>query len=401
MTCWTWTGNRRGAGGASSRIAAVVFSGFCAFLALFAPQPLLPMLASSFRASAGAVSLVITASTVAVALAAPLAGVVADRMGRKRVIVCAAFLLALPTLLAGTSASLGQLLFWRFWQGVFTPGIFAVTVAYINEEWETGAGAVMSAYVAGTVFGGFTGRTIAALVAAHSSWRWSFVALGVLNLAGALAIWAWLPADRRFTRTGRHASTARDMLAHLRNGRLLATFAVGFCVLFTVMAAFTYVNFYLAAPPFRLSTAALGFLFTVYLVGVFVTPAAGRSIDRMGHRFTIAMAFSGGILGILLTLVQSLPAVVLGLALCSTGAFIGQASAASYIGTVAKDARAAAVGMYVTCYYTGGSFGSALPGRFWNRGGWPACVALIAAVQVLTIALAMAFWKPGRNPAAR
>ena len=257
------------------------------------------------------------------------------------------------------------------------------------------------AYVAGTVFGGFTRRTIAALVAAHSSWRWSFVALGVLNLAGALAIWASLPADRRFTRTGRHASTARDMLAHLRNGRLLATFAVGFCVLFTVMAAFTYVNFYLAAPPFRLSTAALGFLFTVYLVGVFVTPAAGRSIDRMGHRFTIAMAFSGGILGILLTLVQSLPAVVLGLALCSTGAFIGQASAASYIGTVAKDARAAAVGMYVTCYYTGGSFGSALPGRFWNRGGWPACVALIAAVQVLTIALAMAFWKPGRNPAAR
>ena len=113
---------------------------------------------------------------------------------------------------------------------MFTPGIFAVTVAYINEEWETGAGAVMSAYVAGTVFGGFTGRTIAALVAAHSSWRWSFVALGVLNLAGALAIWAWLPADRRFTRTGRHASTARDMLAHLRNGRLLATFAVGLYV---------------------------------------------------------------------------------------------------------------------------------------------------------------------------
>ena len=117
MTCLTWTGSRRGEGAASARnhsrarVAAVVFSGFCAFLALFAPQPLLPMLAVSFRASAGAVSLVITASTVAVALAAPLAGVVADRMGRKRVIVRAAFLLALPTLLAATSASLGQLLF--------------------------------------------------------------------------------------------------------------------------------------------------------------------------------------------------------------------------------------------------------------------------------------------------
>ena len=45
-------------------------------------------------------------------------------------------------------------------------------------------------------------------------------------------------------------------------------------------------------------------------------------------------------------------------------------------------------------YYTGGSFGAAVPGTFWNRGGWPATVALIAAVQVLTIALCLLFWKP-------
>src|SRR5580693_3362098 len=197
-----------------TRTAAVVLAGFCAFLTLFAPQPLLPLLAKAFHASAGEIGWVVTVSTIAVAITAPLTGVVADRFGRKNVIVPAAFLLAIPTILAATSANLGQLLFWRFWQGVFTPGIFAVTIAYITEEWDYGAGAAMSAYVGGTVLGGFSGRMVAALCAAEFSWRWAFVALGILNLLGGVAIWAWLPQGRKLEPHRQRASVARSMLRH-------------------------------------------------------------------------------------------------------------------------------------------------------------------------------------------
>ena len=237
-----------------TRTAAVVFAGFCAFVTLFAPQPLLPLLAREFRVSPAMISLVVTASTLAVALAAPFAGIVADRFGRKRVIVPAAFLLAVPTLLAATATSFGQLLFWRFLQGVFTPGIFAVIIAYINEEWEAGAGAATAAYVTGTVIGGFSGRALAALVASHANWRWAFVMLGMLNLLGAIAIRAWLPAGHRFQRARGGGSSGAAMLRHLRNPRLVATYVVGFCVMFSLLGTFTYVNFYLAAPPFLLST---------------------------------------------------------------------------------------------------------------------------------------------------
>jgi YNFM family putative membrane transporter len=377
-----------------ARTAAVVCAGFCAFLALYAPQPLLPMLASSFHASVAAVSLLITVSTLAVALAAPFAGVISDRWGRKRVMVPAAFLLALPTLLAATSAGLGQLIFWRFWQGVFTPGIFAVTIAYINEEWETGTGAAVAAYVAGTVLGGFSGRMVTAVVAQHSSWRWSFVALGLLNVLGGVAIWRWLPPGRRFIRGRVGAPVLRPTLRHLRNPRLLATYAVAFCVLFTLIATFTYINFYLAAPPFRLGTQALALLFVVYLAGAVITPYAGRAIDRLGHKPALVMAFGGGICGVALTLVHSMAAVLLGLALCCTGVFVANAASSSYVGVVAREARAAAVGLYVMFYYTGGTFGSAVPGFFWARGGWPACVVLVIGVQMLTIAISVAFWGP-------
>src|ERR1039458_8068675 len=118
----------------TTRTAAVVFAGFCAFVTLFAPQPLLPLLAREFRVSAAAIRLVVTASTRAVAFAAPFAGVVARRFGRERVIVPAAFLVAVPTVLAATATTFGQLLFWRFLQGIFTPGIFAVIIAYIDRQ---------------------------------------------------------------------------------------------------------------------------------------------------------------------------------------------------------------------------------------------------------------------------
>jgi predicted MFS family arabinose efflux permease len=383
-----------------TRTVAVVFAGFCAFLTLYAPQPLLPMLSAAFHASATAVSRLITVSTLAVAMAAPFAGVVADRVGRKRVIVPSALLLAAPTFLAAASTGLGQLLFWRFWQGVFTPGIFAVTIAYINEEWDIGAGSAMSAYVAGTVLGGFSGRMVSAIVAGHSSWRGAFIALGLLDVLGGIVMWAWLPADRHSGQARRRVSTARAMLRHLRNPRLAATYGVGFCVLFTLVATFTYVNFYLAAPPFLLSTAALGLLFVVYLVGAVVTPVAGRWIDRLGHRFALTVAFSGGAAGIALTLAHSLPLVMVGLALCCTGVFIGQSSASSYIGTVTGEARAAAVGLYVMFYYIGGSFGAEIPGHLWSRGGWPACVALIGGVQLVTIGVGWAFWRPLKEKAA-
>jgi YNFM family putative membrane transporter len=382
-------------------IVPVMLAGFAAFVDLYATQPLLPLLARTFQASRFAVSLTITAPTVAVALAAPGIGRLADRLGLRRVIVGSAFAIATATALAATSTSLTQLIFWRFVQGLVTPGVFAGTVAYIHELWPAShRGRGMAAYMTGTIAGGFTGRAVAGLVAADVSWAASFVALGAINVAVAAALAMWLPSEGR---AGSVHSSPRDtarggsLSGHLRNPQLIATYAIGFCILFTQVAMFTYVTFHLAAPPFSLSTVALGWLFVVYLVGIVITPFGGRWIDRYGHRTGLALAMGLGAAGALLTLAPWLPAIVAGLALCSSGVFIAQAATSSYIGAVTTRDRALAVGLYSTFYYAGGSVGGAAPSALWARGGWPACVTLIVLVQCVGVFISLTQWSPARS----
>jgi MFS family permease len=236
---------------------------------MYSTQPLLPMLTGIFHASQVAVSMTVTLAGLGVAIAAPIAGILADKIGRKRVIVWSAFLLGVCSLAAATSPGLGTLLFWRFCQGLCTPGVFSVTVAYINDEWSGGAaGSVLSSYVSGTVLGGFSCRFISGLVADHFGWRWVFVVLGILTLAGAGAIARLLqPARHPHHLSGSGDSWFTAVSSHLKNRRLLATYCVGFCVLFSLVAIFTYITFYLAAPPFNLEPAALGSIFFVYLIG--------------------------------------------------------------------------------------------------------------------------------------
>ncbi|HYG97905.1 MAG TPA: MFS transporter [Terriglobales bacterium] len=368
-------------------VIAAIIAGACTFLNVYCTQPLLPFLQRVYGASEVEVSLTVGAVTLAVALMAPVVGLFAESVGRKKVIVPALFALSVPTFLAATSNSLTALILWRFAQGLFVPGIITVMMAYINEEFPDRVGSVMAAYVTGTVFGGFLGRFLAGVIAAHWHWRSTFVVLGVINLLGAIAVRQWLPKAQNFVRAQGVSHSLQVAWEHLHNPRLLAVFGMGFCVLLSLVGVFTYANFYLAAPPFNLSPAALGSIFFVYLLGLIVTPLAGKFLDRRGFRNTALLALGMSVAGLLLTLVHYLPVVVAGLAFFSSGVFVSQSAATVQTGRVAGRARSSAAGLYVTFYYIGGSLGATVPAWFWQWGGWPACVALLTGVSLVTLIL--------------
>ena len=370
-------------------ISAVTLAGACTFLSVYCTQPLLPYFQHVFHASEFAVSLTVSAVNLAVAITAPFVGLFAETIGRKKVIVPALFGMAIATLLAATASNLSTLIFWRFVQGLCVPGVIAVIIAYINEEFPKRVGTVMSAYVSGTVFGGFLGRFLTGIIATHLNWQAAFLTLGLLNLLGALAVQQWLPPAVNFVASKHVLRSLSDTWRHLKNPRLLAVCCMGFTILFSLVGTFTYANFQLAKEPFNLGPDLLGGVFFVYLLGCVVTPLGGRFLDRWGFRLTVLLSVGTTLAGLALTLAPSLPLIIIGLALFCSGIFVSQSSAIGLTGQVAERAYSAAAGLYVTFYYAGGSIGTMVAAWFWVKGGWSGCVGLFAAVSLGTLIFAI------------
>jgi predicted MFS family arabinose efflux permease len=367
------------------RYLALAACGGTAFVDMYATQPLLPALRAEFHTSEAAVGATISVLTFGCAAAAPFVGPLADALGRKRVIG------------AATAGSLHLLLVWRFAQGLLMPAVFAVTLAYIAEEFppEVG-GRAIGAYIGGNVVGGFLGRYLTAVVASRWDWHVAFVVLGTLNLAGGAFVLFALPPARRFVRQSSVLGALRAIGRFVRDPAFLATCIAGASILFTMVAAFTFATFLLAEPPFDLGTLALGNVFFVYLLGAVSSPVAGRLIDRFGHRAALLIALAVSASGVLLTLVPSIVAIVIGLALMAVGVFGAQAASQGYIGIVARERRSTAAALYIAVYYIGGGLGAVLPAPLWSRGGWPAVVALILIVQLFAAGLAAKFWQRPR-----
>lgn len=378
-----------------SRVLAVFFCGMVAFLDLYCTQPLLSQI---FHASEGQVSLTISASTLGVAFSALMLAIFGERMDRKRTIVTSMILLATCSLLTATATSLSALAVWRLLQGLVTPGIFTITIAYVTEEWPALlVPRVMSLYVAGTVFGGFVGRVCGGLVGEHFGWRTVFVVLGILGMLGAAITQKLLrPARPRVSSSGANpASRLAPVFSNLRNARLLATFAIGFCMLYTLVSIFSYITFYLAGAPFRLSTTDLSWLFAVYLFGLVATLAAGRVLARIGLQHGMLAAVGLCLAGAALTLIHSLTVIGIGLAVASSGVFIAHTCANSFLRDAAPaGARVSAAGMYICSYYIGGTVGGILPELAWKHARWPGCVALTCSFLVIAGAMAWFGWKP-------
>ncbi|WP_141099721.1 MFS transporter, partial [Pseudomonas sp. K2I15] len=344
---------------------ALFLCGCAAFLNLYATQSILQTVATSFQVSAKAAGWSITVTTLAVAMTAPFVSRLTGRFEQRTVISVAALLLAVPALMTAHANSFAELLAWRFIEGMLIPVVFATSVAYIGDRWRGGTVTeVTSLYVAGTVLGGFAGRFVTGVMTEYVGWREAFELLAVLSLMVGGFIQFLLPDNR--PRVARVSTTWADVLGT----PLLAAYAVGFCVLFSQVATFTYAGLYLSQAPFDLGPAALGTIYMVFLLALVVIPIAGRLSKSRPQSELLTAAAALGVCGSALTLLPSLWCIVLGLALSSTGVFLAQAAASAFTTATARHNKAGAVGLYLTCYYLGGSFGAIVPALIWGRWGW-------------------------------
>ena len=379
------------------RPLAIATAGFTAFVNLYSPQALLPELSHDFGVSAGDISAMITAPTAAIALTAPFTGALADVLGRQRLITVAAFAIVVPTLVMAFASTVPQLVVLRFVLGLLLPPIFTVAVAYVGDEWPPADVArITGLFVSGSSIGGFCGRFATGVVADLIGWRASFASVALMTLAGAIIVTVALPPERNFVRSGGFAASAKQMIAHLGNPRLLAIYAIGFGVLFNFIAIFTYVSFHLAGPPYYFSPTLLGALFATYLAGSFSVPWVGRAVMLFGRRRFVLGIIGLWIAGGLLLLAPPAAAIIVGLTICAACGMLCQAISTGYVITTAKEGRSSAAGLYASSFYIGGSAGSFLVGLVWQAYGWTGCVVTIIAVQLAMAAIVATAWDRSR-----
>jgi YNFM family putative membrane transporter len=368
MTGPSLHGNRRA-------LFALFFATVAVFSDLYVTQPILPLLSREFGVPAPTAALTLSVVVLMIALVSTAWGPLADAFGRKPVMVWSCALLSVPTLLCAGAPTLPLLVLLRGAQGLLVPGVTAVAVAYLGDQFDgPRLGPAVGGWVAASVLGGLSGRVVSGWIASHFNWRTPFLVFGVVTLAAAIGMALFLPQSARKL----HVPVGlayREMLGHLRDRRLAGGFLIGGCVFFGFIGIFTYLPYYLTAAPFGLSTGSISAIYLVYGAGVLTSIVVGNLSGRYGRRALMATGFLIAALAAALSLVAVLSVVILSLVVLCVGMFFVQGTAPAFVNATAREAKGGASALYTTFYYVGATLGSVLPGYAWQAFGWPGVVA--------------------------
>jgi YNFM family putative membrane transporter len=382
--------------GALSRTLLIGLIAFLTVIDLFGTQAILPMLTNAYGVTPAAMGFAVNATTMGMAVAGLGVAYFSRHIDRRRGILVALTLLALPTALLAIAPNLAVFTALRVAQGLCMAAAFTLTLAYLGEHCSmSDAAGAFGAYITGNVASNLFGRLLAAGLADHLGLQTTFLALAALNLAGAGLVWFSLTHATPMMAHGPGQRSPLSIWAeHLKNPRLRPSFAIGFCILFAFIGTFTFVNFVLVRAPLNLGPMALGFVYLVFAPSIVTTLLAGRAIQVVGTRLALWSGLAVAGAGLPLLLMSSLPVVLIGLTLVGIGTFFAQATATGFVSRAATTDRGSASGIYLASYFFGGLVGSAVLGQFFDRWGWAACVTGVGVALAVAALLAVRLTMP-------
>lgn len=263
--------------------------------------PVLPLYADSFGVSAAMVGLLVSAFGIARIPVNVPAGNLADRVGRKPLLVGGPLIIALSALLTGLAGSFGQMIIFRLLQGVGSAlQMTAAMVVMADISTPRDRGRTMSFYQGSLLLGTSVGPIIGGFIGERFGFRTPFFAYAALALCGA--IWALTrvpetrPADvadepnarQRGSAANRPKVNLRDISRLLLNRNFMLVSLVTLAVFFTRTGSQNTVLPLLGNDRLALGPAKLGYAFTlIALVNFFTINLAGIICDRYGRKTAI------------------------------------------------------------------------------------------------------------------
>jgi len=337
------------------------------FSTIYTPQAILPTLEKVFNISVVETNSLLFGMIFTLMITTPFYIIVSNHLEKKKIMLYATFFLFIAVAISAFATNFYILLFSRILQGIFVPGITAIMLSYVQDIYpDKHRGLGMGIYMAATSFGAVIGRLLAGWITSLYSWRIAFATFAILLLIALIGMIYGLPSDNKKNIKKKIIRKA-NILNYIFDLRIISILIIPSVVFFSFMAITTFVTYHLAKPPFNLSSAELGNLFLVLLIGVIISPIAGKYSDKIGRIKVLFFGIFVLIIGILFSLIQSYVFVVIGIGLVTVGMFSVQSVTPTYLGDLVPEDKSTLAIMYQTFFYLGGALGALLPALVWKN----------------------------------
>lgn len=350
---------------------------------VYAPQPLLPLIASAFAITKTEAAALITWSLLPMGLAPLVSGLLMQRVPPRRVIAWSLLLLGLTEIAFGIVQVFDGLAAIRFVQGALVAVLLPAVMTYISLTAER-LRRVMSMYVAAAVLGGLLGRLLAGGIASVADWTASFWILGSAALLCAAAAFRMVPAPTQ----SRKAVQFKRLFAVLKRPLFRQLYGVIFAAFFVFTAVLNFMPFRLDQLDGTLGEAVIALSYSGFVLGIAASLLSDRIVQRLrGDLPAIGVGISLLILALALLVLPSVGLVFAAVGAASAGFFLTHAVLSSFINTHGGSDAGAVNSMYVAIYYLGGTLGSLVPGFVYEQAGWLAFLGLMLAMVGLSAGL--------------
>ncbi len=259
-----------------TEILPIIFNTILVLSALYAPQPLLPVLSQEFDVSRETAAALTTVTFIPLALAPLAYGYLLETVSPIRVLKITVPLLALTELLFAGTSSFSLLITIRLVQGLLVPAILTSLMTYLSGR--SSADTVqraMSIYIAATIFGGFVGRATSGLIANLFGWRFSFLALAISLRIGFFVLFR-LPetAGPKLARP-----KPKALLEALRRPTFLPIYLSVFCLFLIFAAVMNFLPFRLTELSDQANELRIGLMYSGYMMGIVTSLGAPKFIS--------------------------------------------------------------------------------------------------------------------------
>jgi predicted MFS family arabinose efflux permease len=362
---------------------------FVTMVARLAPSPLVPDVMAAFSVSKGQVGLALTGMWAAYALFQFPGGVVADRIGTRRVILSALVGTGVGSLLLAAAPSFALFAVLAVTLGAGAGLYYPSGTAFLTEQFRD-TGRALGVHEIGAASAGVVAPTAAVLAANRFGWRAGLLVPTVLAAVVAVLFYLRVPP----TPPADPDATLAEQLEVGRLAALLSRPTIVLTALVAMIGYFSFQSFSSFFPTFlvehvEVTTAqaslAFGGVFVVTVVGA---PALGRVSDRLGRDPVMAASMLVGVVAFAVFLTaDGLVALVVGTVLLGAGLSWPGVLNSRFMDHLDAGERGTGFGLVRTIVLLMGSLGSVVTGTIADVAGWLPALGLVAGLLGAVVVL--------------